>query len=322
MLTALKVYWNLQRLKLDYGGENIPKRVSAARSLGNLAQPKAVPYLIDALRRHDDKTVHEAIIEALVKIGDQRAIPGLLEALGDPVELTRIAAATALSQLGEDQWVNIISGSTSDYAKLAATADPRIVDALMRPLKAYGVEWETKKAAIKSLGTMKDKQAVPVLIGALVDKDLTVKEEAIHALEKLKDTAAIDPLCSIIYREITPLRYPNSSEILYSIGSTAKDAAYALAEIGQPEALPALLHLYRAAEHHQYNGSPDQNIYLMASTKAIIRLAQTVNERNPTSQSIKIHKSFYFGHNDYSEGYDIREMDETVPWPFTELSPF
>lgn len=325
MLTSLKVSWNLHRLKLDYA-ENREKRLAAARDLGNLAQPKAVHYLIDALRRNDDKIVHEAIIEALVKIGDQRAVPGLMAALGDPVGATRMAAAKALSQLGQDQWVNIINGSTSDYAKLAASADPRVVDALIRPLNFSSVDRWTKMAAVEALGTMKDKRAVPVLINALViaraEHNSDVVEKAIHSLGKLKDAAAIDPLRRIIDAEITLLRYPNSSDEKYSIGGAAKDAAYALAEIGQPEALPALLHLYRAAERHQYNGSPDQNIYLMASTKAIIRLAQIVNERKPTSRSINIHKSFYFGHNDYSEGYDIREVDETVPWPFTDPPPF
>jgi len=77
-------------------------RQIAARKLGKLRNPEAVPALADALPADPFWMVRCDIIQALEKIGDPRAIPALRQvAKKDGFEVVRGYAAKAIERLYE-----------------------------------------------------------------------------------------------------------------------------------------------------------------------------------------------------------------------------
>src|SRR5437868_1514476 len=76
--------------------ENAGVRGAAARSLGRLGDPRAVPPLIDVLADSDGE-VRSAAVEALADLGDARAIGPIAGLLKDPVADVKRNALDALS---------------------------------------------------------------------------------------------------------------------------------------------------------------------------------------------------------------------------------
>ncbi|MDJ0960053.1 MAG: HEAT repeat domain-containing protein [Acidimicrobiia bacterium] len=72
-------------------------REAVATAFGELADPEAVPWLIDAAAGDDDKLVREAAIAALGAIGDPTALPTLLEIVTSAGPQLRRRTVVALS---------------------------------------------------------------------------------------------------------------------------------------------------------------------------------------------------------------------------------
>ena len=173
--------------------ENI--RRAAAKALGKLGDPKAIPALSvwahageDAARNalqtlgHPMLDLPQAVAqvaaqgawgvliraltctqvrEVVVGLGAP-AVPALIQALGDLSENVRRAAAEALGKLG----------------------DPQAVPAL---IKALGDDWNAvRRAAAEALGKLGDPQAVPALIQALGDRSENVRRAAQQAIQQIQ----------------------------------------------------------------------------------------------------------------------------------------
>jgi HEAT repeat protein len=77
-------------------------RQIAAKKLGNMRNPEALPGLLDALPADPFWMVRCAIIQALEKIGDPMAIPTLQEvANSDGFQVVRSYAAKAVDRLAQ-----------------------------------------------------------------------------------------------------------------------------------------------------------------------------------------------------------------------------
>jgi HEAT repeat protein len=77
-------------------------RQNAARKLGYLGNPEALPGLLDALPDDNFWMVRCAIIQALERIGDPGAIPTLRQvASGDGFQVVRSYAAKAIERLSK-----------------------------------------------------------------------------------------------------------------------------------------------------------------------------------------------------------------------------
>lgn len=90
------------------------QRVFAAKALGRLKDRRAVDALIAALRKEETKRnepFKESVIEALVRIGDKKAIEPLMEVYTSSSRKMRDRIITALQALG---------ASDSDIEKLYA----------------------------------------------------------------------------------------------------------------------------------------------------------------------------------------------------------
>jgi rubredoxin len=110
--------------------------MAAARSLGQLADPRAVEPLIARL---DDQNhgVGRAAAISLGQIGDKRAVEHLIVKLGDQKHDDSMYfqrdAATALGEIGDTR--------ASD-ALMAAARDPYLRGGAEEALKKIGVKWE------------------------------------------------------------------------------------------------------------------------------------------------------------------------------------
>ena len=144
---------------------------------------------------------------ALGETRDGRALEPLLETLRDPSEdgQVRMGAAYSLGFLGD-----------------VAAVDP-LIETLREDME---MRTGILAACIGALGELKDPRAVPILLEALSNRsdDWIYREMAARALGEIGDSRAVGPLISAAY-----------------MADTRHDAIEALAKIGAPEAVDALI---------------------------------------------------------------------------------
>jgi len=177
------------------------ERREAAVDLGHRGA-EAVPLLFRSLGDRDWR-VRKTTVDALVAIGGERVIEGLLRALNAPDNAgARNSAIEALVRIG--------GPAVSALLPLIETPDP-----------------DVRKFVVDILGDIKDTRAVPALITRLEDADENVRVAAAEALGKIRDPGAVDALLSCLAR--------------CDQGWLDYAAAEALGEIGDVRALEPLL---------------------------------------------------------------------------------
>jgi HEAT repeat protein len=148
----------------------------------NAGEARKYPHLSeDVIRvfeeaKRDDPRIREYLGMVLGNLGDRRATPVLIEALGDSAPETRLYAALALGRLH----------------------DPAAVPALLHVFATD--ERDVRKSAAYALGEIGDARAVPALEGALADPIADVRYNAAIALARLGDSRAIGVLREMLDR--------------------------------------------------------------------------------------------------------------------------
>ncbi|ABQ90126.1 HEAT repeat domain-containing protein [Roseiflexus sp. RS-1] len=207
-------------------------RESAVEALGRIGDAEAVPGLLEAL--HDaDADVRWAAAAALERIGDAAAVPGLLEALHDADADVRWAAAAALERIGDAAAVPGLLAALRDanagVRRAAAEMLGQIGDAAAVPGLLHALrdaEARVRKAAAKALGQIGDATAVPGLLHALGDTAWLVRAAAAEALGRIGAPAV-----------------PGLLQALGNANANVRQAAAeALGQIGDATAVPGLLH--------------------------------------------------------------------------------
>lgn len=214
-----------------------PIRAKAAEALGELADPRSVPALVEALN-DDYGDVRDAARTALLRIGppavepliaaagqdrtrlrrdaartlgllgDARAVPALVGLLADKDTGVRNAAAEALGQIGDRRAVEPLALARRDKSteRSAALALARLRDqrvaAVMLPWLGRATP-EDRQLAARCLGLLGDPQAVEPLIAAARNTDdnpeqREARRAAIDALAKLGDRRAVKPLTALL----------------------------------------------------------------------------------------------------------------------------
>jgi bilin biosynthesis protein len=153
---------------------NVTVRRAAAKTLTLIADPSAIPSLINALLTDIDPLVQCSAVGAIVAVGADGVAP-LLEVLTNPT-------ATSM-QMGLASWGLAFVGSQAASAlKIAAQSDNEKI----------------RTAAIAALGdqiqTLEDNQARDLLVNSLSDDCAEVRAEAATLLGKLHDTDWACPL--------------------------------------------------------------------------------------------------------------------------------
>ena len=170
-------------------------RFKVIEALGKLGDRRAAALLTEALQDENSRVYGEAI-RALGEIGAERAVDPLIQAMGHELPAIRMNAAAALGKIGDSRAVDsliqmLAHDRIGDVRKSAAWAlgkigDSRASEALILALKDddYYVRLYAQ-LSIEKIG----RPAVPLLIAALNEKDLTVQNRASWALEGITGEA-------------------------------------------------------------------------------------------------------------------------------------
>ena len=185
----------------------------------NVGEAKKYPNLVTDVEKvfrdakDDDPRIRQYLSMVLGNLGDRRATPLLVEALGDSHPETRIYAALGLGRL----------------------RDPAAVPALLAALSAD--EHDIRKSAVYALGEIGDPRAVPALVQTLNDQTADVRYNAAIALARFGDKRAIGVIREMLDRprlDRVPNMRPDQKE------ATMLAAISALLKIA-PEEAPKLL---------------------------------------------------------------------------------
>lgn len=201
---------SLSVLEVVGDGRCVPPAIAALRSpdgnvqwaaveaLGAFRDGRAVAPLLSMLSREDQwsSLFREAIITALSRIGDNRAVSTLVPLLSTFQESTRKKAAEALDALG---WEPIDNRDRARYLTARQLLDElvrlgwqqaseSVLDSLLHGDK------ECKFQAIAVLGMFKERGAAEALISALKDGDRNVAQAAATSLAKVGGASAVKPL--------------------------------------------------------------------------------------------------------------------------------
>jgi HEAT repeat protein len=193
-------------------------RMSAAKGLTRLKDPRAIDTLIVVLQ---DKVpaVREEACRTIQAIGEA-SIPPLLKGLQDPNWRIRLRAVEALSLL-----------------------KPQVAVAPLMNLVANDSDTAVRQDAVRALGKIGDTHALPLLLDSLTTPSLQIT--TIEALGNLRAVEAVPHLIALItslpadaYEDrMEGCTDPKYKEELPPLEAAVK----ALAQIGDPQAIPVLI---------------------------------------------------------------------------------
>lgn len=187
---------------------------AAARVLGHQKGVEAVRPLLGS----KDGGVRGAAAWALGELGDQGAVPWLIDLLGDPAEEVRESGCSALYKL----------------------AGPESLPALLRAAKAERPE--ARRLAVRLLRKFSDHAGavVPTLLEALRDEHATVRAAAASSLHVFGADDRVVPALRAALKDKAPPPWPD-------VGSVSYVAANSLAFLKGGTAEPALPDLIEEA---------------------------------------------------------------------------
>lgn len=153
---------------------------------------------IDLLKDPDWAVRREAVV-TLGEMGDERCVKPLVDALRDSDWQVREAAVEAIGQVGSPAVEYLVKMLRDwDIRKYAIRClgkikDERVLDPLMQQLHSDEFKDDATEALVE-LGS----PAVGRLVAALKDKNEMVRKQAIIALGRIKDPAAVEPLIEML----------------------------------------------------------------------------------------------------------------------------
>ncbi|AFZ03849.1 HEAT repeat domain-containing protein [Calothrix sp. PCC 6303] len=192
---------------------NVAVRRASAKTLTLIADPKAVPTLVDSLLYDRDTVVKGSVVGALAKTGET-SVPALLQIIASneyPESSKGLATwALAFVGLGAKEYVYKAIHSKSPEVRAAvigsiatitqenpeANAVAILLEAINDPVSFVRCE------ATTALSNIKYTPAVPKLIDLLANHaDWKTRKAAALALMKIGETAAIQPLQAALVKE-------------------------------------------------------------------------------------------------------------------------
>ncbi len=190
-----------------------------------------VQDLIEALEDVDDATREEAA-KALADLGDPNTLDELLTAIEDDYWAVRVQIGWAFGKIGgeraidglivlfNDSMMEVQAEAVLAMASIGVGTVPKLITCLKDE------RWRVREQAAKSLGLLKDSQAVQgLMIVAGRDRDGAVKSAAAEALGRIGDSKAVPALIKL---------FKDTSKIVRETAGTA------LLYIGE-ESIPALI---------------------------------------------------------------------------------
>lgn len=181
----------------------IEVRQAAARALGNTGHPRAIPFLMEALRDsywwYERESAAGDLLQAIEKLGVE-AVDPLIDALQDKEGTVRKFAATLLGRIRDpraieplgmalyDMHHDVGNASAEALARFGASAIGVLSEALSHP------EMWIRVHAVRALGQIRDDQVSSLLVHMLDDPDREVKKQVIESLGGRKGSAVVSTL--------------------------------------------------------------------------------------------------------------------------------
>ena len=158
----------LSELMRDSADERL--RLRAAQALGDLEDPRAVPLLREAIHSMGDPAAARPYIQALARLGGEDALSSLV---GYVSQAGNEPALSVLQQIRDPDAAPVLAAGLNDnpslgyqraaLAKLRAMPDPRALDDLSRYL--YRAPAPLVREALDAVGRIRDPAALRVLEG-------------------------------------------------------------------------------------------------------------------------------------------------------------
>lgn len=188
-------------------------RVQAAETLGELHEARAIDSLVSALFSDQDSRVQATAAVALGKIGDERVVPKLIEA----VERNCATESTikALGEIGSSTAVPKLIGwlsSNNDEVvceaieALGKIGDKRAVQPLVDLLERFlqnnlHFHADVPKALFQALRRLANEKATSVFVSALRSKQPRIRHFAVLSLGSLKNFDAVELLIQVLLND-------------------------------------------------------------------------------------------------------------------------
>jgi HEAT repeat protein len=265
-----KDYWN-ENVTFDKSlREDVMRvaavRVSAARALGEIGDPRAVDPLIQAF---DDKVmeVRDAAVDALGKIGKPAVQPLGAVLQANDWHINR-SAAKALGRIGDTLSVDYLIAALGDeklkfmvrddvITALGLTGDTRAVEPLIHRLKEEGQSVSAN--VVRVLGDFHDLRAIEPLKTVLKNKDERVRKAAAESLDKLgwKPDQTEDSIAYWLQKDDVDQCVKLGSKAVESLidglknDNTLVPAAAALGRIGDTRAVKPLIAALKSEKQEQ-----------------------------------------------------------------------
>jgi hypothetical protein len=180
-----------QRVAMSAARDKRPAvRETAIYILGLLESPVATPMLIQALN-DQVPSVRLQAVKALGRVGNPEAVPALLNALRGADEQLGSQIFSALVRLGRAAVPALLEASNSS---------------------STWMRWQ----ATRALGAIRDRRALPVLVGALSDADHSVAWMGAKGLTQF-GRLCLEPVLQLLVKaEMTPWLVETASYVLSS----------------------------------------------------------------------------------------------------------
>jgi HEAT repeat protein len=187
----------------DLNSDDSKTRLNAAIILGEWGNDRAVTPLIKALS-HPDVNLRREAAHALKEIGNRRAIEPLLLLLKkEPTAEVRAEVAYVLGFFAKYNFeiTYLIEALTDEHPLVRQNAAFSLGKTKRRKASKYLLGLLDKEDSIKvremaiwALGEIKDKRAIPKLLVALEDEELSIRKNAAYVLGLFKEKTAVNLL--------------------------------------------------------------------------------------------------------------------------------
>lgn len=184
-------------------------KIAAVRALGKIRDERALPHLIDMLGENDESAA-DALIKAIAGFKED-AVSALIKNLGSAKWQVRSNAAAALEKIGPSvarRMLELLDCKNRDVshwaAEVIARFDRYLEDELIDLLE--NGNYDQRFYSSRILGRIKSEKAIPWLINGLQDEYWTVRKNSAFSLGELKSRDAIPALVRSLKDEDEDLR--------------------------------------------------------------------------------------------------------------------
>lgn len=199
----------LKQMVESFGDSRGMVRLGFAEALGKVGKP-ATPFLQAALTNHPNPVVRRAAAKTITLIADPQAIPTLVNALlNDEDTVVQCSSVGALASIGKPAVPALLqilaSSEYSESAKGLAIWALSFIGAEAKDLMYAEMSSDSPEVRAAVVGVMakvaqeeSDSQAFDLLVKALSDESMTVRCEAVTALSNLSYQPALPHLIELL----------------------------------------------------------------------------------------------------------------------------